>query len=191
LSFSLFAVPRKPPVRRSLPSAVNQTLDVHHQASQPYWYTNTDVRAIVRFVSAPVFFNQHIVNLALIKQAHSGPCPTKHENCLAFRRQLEETQAHHAANAKCKEAHKKSLAARLEVPLANRLALAASTSATSIAPKLILINFKKIQGKDRVKIFQPKIKATIKRLIPLVKLFNQFSDCVDVSKFHQLKRFLD
>jgi hypothetical protein len=68
---------------------------------------------------------------------------------------------------------------------------ASSILATSIASKLILIDFKKIQGKDRVKIFQLKIKATIKQLTPLVKLFNQFSDCVDVSKFHQLKHFLD
>jgi hypothetical protein len=66
-----------------------------------------------------------------------------------------------------------------------------STSATPIVLKLILIDFKKIQGEDRVKVFQLKIKATIKWLTPLVELFNQFSNCVDVSKFHQLERFLD
>jgi hypothetical protein len=31
VEFSLFAVPRKPLVRCSLPSAVEQTLDVHRQ----------------------------------------------------------------------------------------------------------------------------------------------------------------
>jgi hypothetical protein len=132
-----------------------------------------------------------VVDLALIEQAHGGPRPTKRENRLAFCCQLEETRARRAANAKCEEAHKKSLAARLKDPLADRLAPAASTSATPIALKLILIDFKKVQGKDHVKVFQPKIRATIKRLTSLVKLFNQFSDRVDVSKFHQLKRFLD
>jgi hypothetical protein len=63
--------------------------------------------------------------------------------------------------------------------------------AAPIAPKPILIDFKKVQGEDRIKVFQPKIKATIKRLTPLVKLFNQFADRVDVSKFHQLECFLD
>jgi hypothetical protein len=184
-------VPREPSVHRSLPSAVDQTLDAHRQAGQPYQYTDADVRAIARFVSAPVSFDQQAVDLALIEQACGGPRPTKRENRLAFRRQLEETRARRAANAKREEAHQKSLAARLAVPLADRLAPAASTSATPIAPKPVLIDFKKIQGKDRVKIFQPKIKATIKRLTPLVKLFNQFADQVDISKFHQLERFLD
>jgi hypothetical protein len=187
----LFAVPREPPVRRSLPSTVDQTLDAHRQAGQPYRYTDADVRAIACFVSAPVSFDQRAVDLALIKQARGGPHPTKHENCLAFRHQLEETRARRAANAECEEAYKKSLTARLEVPLANRLAPATSTSAAPIAPKPILIDFKKIQGKDRVKVFQPKIRATIKRLTPLVELFDQFSDRVDVSKFHQLEHFLD
>jgi hypothetical protein len=68
---------------------------------------------------------------------------------------------------------------------------AASTSATPIAPKPILIDFKKVQGKDRIKVFQPKIKATIKRLTPLIKLFNQFSNHVDISKFYQLEHFLN
>jgi hypothetical protein len=167
-----------------LPSAVNQTLDAHHQAGQLYWYTDADIRAIARFVSAPVSFNQRAVNLALIEQSRSGPCPIKHENRLTFHRQLEETHACCATNAECKEAYKKSLTARLKVPLADYLASAASTSATLIAPKLILIDFKKVQGKDCVKVFQLKIKATIKRLTPLVKLFDQFSDCMDISKFH-------
>jgi hypothetical protein len=184
-------VPREPPVRRSLPSAIEQTLDTHRQAGQPYRYTDADVCAIARFVSAPVSFDQRAVDLALIEQARGGPCPTKRENRLAFRRQLEETRARRAANAEREEAHQKSLTARLAVPLADRLAPAASTSATPIAPKPVLINFKKIQGEDRVKIFQPKIRATIKRLTPLVELFDQFADRVDVSKFHQLERFLD
>jgi hypothetical protein len=184
-------VPRKPPVRRSLPSAVDQTLDAHRQAGQPYRYTDADVYAIARFVSAPVFFNQCAVDLAFIEQARGGPRSTKRENRLAFRRQLEETRACRAANAEREEAHKKSLAARLEAPLADRLAPAASTSATPIALKPILIDFKKVQGEDRVKVFQPKIKATIKWLTPLVKLFDQFSDHVDISKFHQLEHFLD
>jgi hypothetical protein len=184
-------VPREPPVRCSLPSAVKQTLDAHCQAGQPYRYTNADVCAIARFVSAPVSFDQRAVDLALIEQARGGPCPTKRENRLAFRRQLEETRACRAANAEREEAHKKSLAACLKVPLADCLAPAASTSATPITPKPVLIDFKKIQGEDCIKIFQPKIKATIKRLTPLVKLFDQFTDRVDVSKFHQLKRFLD
>jgi hypothetical protein len=191
IEFPLFAVPREPPVRRLLPSAVDQTLDAHRQAGQPYRYTDADVCAIARFVSAPVSFDQRAVDLALIEQTRGGPRPTKRENRLAFRRQLEETQARRAANAEREEAHKKSLAARLEVPLADRLAPAASTSATPIAPKPILIDFKKVQGEDRVKVFQPKIKATIKQLTPLVELFDQFSDRVDISKFHQLERFLD
>jgi hypothetical protein len=184
-------VPRKFPVCCLLPSTINQTLDAHQQAGQPYWYTDADVRAIARFISAPVSFNQCAVDLTLIEQACDGPCSTKRENCLTFCRQLKETQAHHAVNAEHKEAHKKSLAACLEVLLANRLALAASTLATPIAPKPILINFKKFQGKDHAKVFQSKIKATIKWLTPLIELFNQFSDRVDVSKFHQLERFLD
>jgi hypothetical protein len=184
-------VPRKPPVRRSLPSAVEQTLDAHCQAGQPYWYTDANVRAIARFISASVLFDQRAVDLALIEQARGGPRPTKRENCLAFCRQLEETRARHAANAKRKEAHQKSLATHLAVPFANRLAPAASTSATPIAPKPVLIEFKKIQGEDCVKIFQPKIQATIKRLTPLVELFDQFANRIDISKFHQLERFLD
>jgi hypothetical protein len=184
-------MPCEPPVCHSLPSAIDQTLDMHCQAGQPYRYTDTDVCAIARFFSAPVSFDQCTVNLALIERACGGLHPTKCENRLAFYCQLEEIRACRAANAECKEAHKKSLAARLEVPLADRLAPAASTSATSIALKLILIDFKKVQGKDHVKIFQPKIKATIKWLTPLVKLFDQFSDRVDVSKFYQLECFLN
>jgi hypothetical protein len=184
-------VPREPPVRHSLPSAVDQTLDAHRQAGQPYRYTDADVRAIAHFVSAPVSFDQRAVDLAFIEQTRGGPCPTKRENRLAFHRQLEETRACRTANAEREETHKKSLATHLKVPLANRLAPAASTSAAPIAPKPILINFKKVQGEDRIKVFQPKIKATIKRLTPLVELFDQFSDRVDVSKFYQLERFLD
>jgi hypothetical protein len=63
--------------------------------------------------------------------------------------------------------------------------------ATPIALKLILIDFKKIQDKDCIKVFQPKIQATIKQLTPLIELFDQFADHVDISKFHQLERFLD
>jgi hypothetical protein len=103
-----------------------------------------------------------VVDLAVIEQAHSGLHSTKNENCLAFRCQLKETHTHQAINAKYEEAHKKSLTACLEVLLANCLTLAASTSATPIALKLILINFKKIQGKDHIKVFQLKIQATIK-----------------------------
>jgi hypothetical protein len=164
---------------------------MHHQAGQPYRYTDADVCAIARFVSASVSFDQRAVDLALIEQARDGPRPIKRENHLAFRRQLEETQACRAANAECEEAHQKSLAARLAVPLTDRLVPAASTSATSIASKPVLIDFKKIQGEDRVKIFQFKIKATIKRLTLLIELFDQFSDRVDISKFHQLECFLD
>jgi hypothetical protein len=147
-------VSHKPSVCCSLPSAVEQTLDAHCQAGQPYRYTDANVRAITHFVLAPVSFNQRAVDLALIKQARGGPCPIKYENCLAFCQQLEETQAHHTANAICKEAYQKSLATRLAISLADRLAPAASTLATPIALKLILIDFKKIQGKDCVKIFQ-------------------------------------
>jgi hypothetical protein len=173
-SFSLFAVPRKPPVRRSLPSAVDQTLDAHCQAGQPYRYTDTDVHAIARFVFAPVSFDQCAVDLTLIKQARGGLRPTKYENRLAFHRQLEETCTRCTANAEREEAHKKSFAAHLEVPLADRLTSATSILATLIALKPILINFKKVQGENCIKIFQPKIKATIKRLTSLVKLFDQF-----------------
>jgi hypothetical protein len=132
-----------------------------------------------------------VVDLALIEQACSGPRSIKRENRLAFRRQLEETRARRAANTECEEAHQKSLAACLAVPLANCLAPATFTSATPIASKPILIDFKKVQSEDRVKVFQPKIKATIKWLTPLVELFDQFADCVDISKFHQLEHFLD
>jgi hypothetical protein len=191
IKFLLFAVPRESPVQRSLPFAVDQTLDAHRQASQPYRYTDADIRAIACFVSALVSFDQCAVDLALIKQARGGLRPTKRKNCLAFRGQLEETCARCAANAKREEAHKKSLAACFEVPFADRLTSAASTSAAPIAPKPILIDFKKVQGEDRVKVFQPKIKATIKRLTSLIELFDQFSDCMDISKFHQLERFLD
>jgi hypothetical protein len=184
-------VPREPSVCHSLPFAVEQTLDAHRQAGQPYRYTDADVRAIACFVSAPVSFDQQAVDLALIEQARGGPRPTKRENRLAFRRQLEETRARRAINAKREEAHQKSLAAHLAIPFADCLAPAAPTSATPIAPKPVLIDFKKIQGEDRVKIFQPKIRATIKRLTPLIELFDQFADRVDVSKFHQLERFLD
>jgi hypothetical protein len=76
-------------------------------------------------------------------------------------------------------------------PMPNAKRHTKSPSATPIAPKPILIDFKKVQGEDRVKVFQPKIKATIKRLTPLVELFDQFADRVDVSKFHQLEHFLD
>jgi hypothetical protein len=142
-------VPHKPPVYHLLPSAIDQTLDSHHQASQLYWYINAEVRAIARFVS----FDQCTVDLAFIKQAHSGPHSTKHENCLIFCCQLKETRACCAANIKREEAYKKSLAAHFEVSFADCLAPAISTSATSIAPKPVLIDFKKIQGKDHVKIF--------------------------------------
>jgi hypothetical protein len=184
-------VPHEPPVRRLLPSAVEQTLDAHRQAGQPYRYTDADVHAIARFVSAPVSFDQRAVDLALIEQARGGPRPTKRENRLAFCRQLEETRARRATNAEREEVHQKSLAAHLAISLADRLAPVASTSAAPIAPKPILIDFKKIQGEDRVKVFQLKIKATIKWLTPFVELFDQFADCVDVSKFHQLEHFLD
>jgi hypothetical protein len=184
-------VPCEPPVCRSLPFAVDQTLDTHCQAGQPYWYTNADVCAIARFVSAPISFDQRVVDLALIEQNRSGPCSTKRENCLAFCCQLEETRACRAANAEREEAHNKSLTACLAIPLANCLAPVTSTLATPIALKPILIDFKKVQGEDRVKVFQLKIKATIKQLTLLVELFNQFSNHMDISKFHQLKCFLD
>jgi hypothetical protein len=168
----LFAVPRKPPVCHLLSSAVDQTLDMHRQVSQLYWYTDADVCAIAHFISALVSFDQCVIDLALIKQARGGLHPTKHENCLAFHCQLEETCAHCAANTECEEAHKKSLTACFEVLLTDCFAPATSTLATPITLKPILIDFKKVQGKDCVKIFQPKIKATIKRLTPFVKLFD-------------------
>jgi hypothetical protein len=94
-----------------------------------------------------------MVNLAFIEQVCGGPCPIKHENCLAFQHQLEETYACCAANAKCKKAHKKSLTICLEVSLTNCLMPTVSTLAASIASKPILIDFKKVQGKNRVKVF--------------------------------------
>jgi hypothetical protein len=143
----------KSPVCCSLLSAVDQTLNAHCQAGQPYQYTDADVRAIAQFVSAPVSFDQRAVDLAFIKQARGGPRPTKCENHLAFHRQLKETQACHATNAEHEETHQKSLATCLAVPLADCFAPAMSTSATSIAPKPILIDFKKVQGEDHVKVF--------------------------------------
>jgi hypothetical protein len=165
-------------------SAINQTFNAHYQASQPYWYTNADVHAIAYFVSAFISFDQCIVNFTLIKQVCGGLCSIKCENCLTFCYQLEETHTHQATNAKCKEAHKKCLTTHLEVPFANCLMFAASISATLITLKLILIDFKKIQDEDHIKIFQLKIKATIKQLTSLIKLFDQFTDCIDISKFH-------
>jgi hypothetical protein len=133
--------------------AINQTLNTHCQASQPYQYTNADIYAIAHFISAPVSFNQCMVDLALIKQACNGPRSTKHENCLPFHCQLEETRAYCATNAQCKEAYKKSLTACLQVLLANHLVPAASISATPIALKPILIDFKKVQGENCIKVF--------------------------------------
>jgi hypothetical protein len=94
-----------------------------------------------------------MVDFALIEQACSGLRPIKRENHLAFHCQLEETRACCAANTEHKEAHKKSLAAHLGVPLTDCLTPAAFTSATPITLKPIFIDFKKIQGEDCVKIF--------------------------------------
>jgi hypothetical protein len=103
-----------------------------------------------------------VVNLALIEQAHCGPYSIKCENHLIFCHQLEKTRACCTANTEHKEAYKRSLAAYLKVPFTNCYVPAMSILATLITSKPISIDFKKIQGKDCIKVFQLKIKATIK-----------------------------
>lgn len=56
------------------------------------------------------------------------------------------------------------------VPLADRLS--AAPTYKPIAPKPVLINFTRTDNGDRVKIFLPKVEATLKRLVAVTDILN-------------------
>ena len=188
-------MPRDANVRRSLPKAVFERLEEGRHNDKPYTYTDTDVRAIARFVLQLVAnFNQLEVDLANSSKARGGaPLPTKHEARLAWRKkhaQDKEDLRRRVAEHDAKKSLEERLAPR---PLSERITPRPATY-TPVVRKPVLIDFAKHNDKDRIGIFRPKIEATAKRLTPIVELHEEFPDARPdhIRKFqHFLERLLD
>jgi hypothetical protein len=135
-----------------------------------------DVRAITTHVSRPpAFVSQLKANLQQLSTAHNyAPLPTKHKARLAFQKHQAERREQLAAVWTQRAQQERQM---LEERLV-RLSLAewiGEQTYTSIAPKLIVIDFTKTTTANLIGIFKPKITATALCLKPIVELKEHWS----------------
>lgn len=146
---------REPRLQRSLPPSFLEALQAKRERGEPHRYTDRDVTAIVRYVSKRPKVDPRYCRFPTDSEVQH------HRNqarALGERVRQERTQA---------------LADRIEPPtLAERLAAAPNSPLTPIAPKPILIDFKKTAVEDLIAIFRVKLVATITRLDPIYTLTN-------------------
>ena len=178
----LNAVRRDPRVNRALPQTVFDVLAARRNTGNPYRYTTADVAAIASFVSSPIVVDP---------RSHNWPT----EDQFACHRAkagrfVERTRAEKA----------KSLAERLEQPsllerierkrLIDRIAAAPPTAAP-IAPKPVLIDFKKQTTSDLVAIFTPRRNSIALRLSAITEVHDHTSVTLDSGNWADTQRLID
>ena len=149
---------RPPRVINPLPDAVFDRLDAGRNNNEPYRFTTSDVKAIVRYVSTPrvdadtpVLPN---INWDAVKHARKAARRTA-ANHLGETRRLAREAARDAALAGPSQTR----------ALLDRLSTAPATPAPQ-KPKPVLLDFSKLSHTDLVGIFKPKLAAVLKRLEP-------------------------
>ena len=153
--------PDAPKVHRELPQSFLSALETNRNAGRPHRYTDSDVRAIVSYVSRRPNPNGHTVSFT-------------QEKADEFDRYLEQVRNDRAATLAARlSAPTPSTSAAPRPPLIQRITAAPDHS--PIAPKAPLIDFKKKTTADLIGIFTPKIRATLTRLGPIRDL-DEFED---------------
>ena len=142
---------REPRLKRGLPQQFFNRIQHERDNNHPHRYTQKEVQAIVRYVSAPTDFDP---------AAHRFPTQAEYQRHRDAARSLAE---------RVREERKKTLAERIERPsLAERIQ--APAPATPIAPKPILIDFHKHTPQELTKIFYPRLTTVSICLRPLFEL---------------------
>ena len=187
LSKDLNAVQRTPRIRRRLPPVVDGILNTRRAEGCPYRYTTKDVQAIVRYVSERPQIDPRAFT-PLDWAAVDDKLARNRAALNQFKQQREQER-------------QRSLLERISGPsLAERIS-EAQVSATymPIAPKPVLIDFRKHSLDDLRGIFRPKINATLTRLQPIFE-FEQLKDepydkrqvvCAGHDRLQLLKKALD
>lgn len=143
----------EPKLHRAIPQEITDLIHQRREAGHPYKYTTRDVQAIVRYTS---------------DQAASSSCPS-------FFAEADQAKADKTRRTSCQFGERiaaertKTLAERIEKPrLADRIA--AGTYILHQRAQQPLIDFNTLSHEDTIGIFIPKLKATIRRLAPLIAL---------------------
>ena len=151
LSKDLNAVQRTPRIRRRLPPVVDGILNTRCAEGRPYHYTTKDVQAIVRYVSERPQIDPRAFT-PLDWAAVDDKLARNRAALNQFKQQREQER-------------QRSLLERISGPsLAEQISEAqASATYTPIAPKPVLIDFRKHSLDDLRGIFRPKINTTLTR----------------------------
>lgn len=149
----LTSTTRTPRIKRSLPDQFFEALREERESGHPHRFTTKEVQAIVRYVSdKPIDLN-----------AHRFPTQADYDRLRDDNRRFLDR-----FRAERDQAQSSRLIDRIEKrPLAERIA---PPTYTPIAPKPVLIDFKKHSVEDLIGIFEPCLLATLKRIEPLFRL---------------------
>ena len=167
-------VRRSARLARPLPQAYFDAVDADREASGSHTYTDKEVRAIVQYVShRPVPDPRNPLNVDLRLEERLTAAR-------AFGERIREERAEAAEEKRQQKerrtADRRALVDRIERPsLLSRLdvpAAASSSSATPIALRSALPDFKTISTPDLCGIYLPRISAVRTRLLSLVELWN-------------------
>ena len=162
-------MPREPRVRRELPRVVFDTLAAARSHGQPYRYTERDVAAIAQFVSRLIEFDHDEVNVRHVQQLVDS-LPTRREQERTQRAIDSRIHAQRHADEDTRREH-----AQRNVPR-NALLARLSNAPPSHEPivhRPVLIDFTCTSDDDRVKIFIPKLEATLCRLAAVIEVLDE------------------
>ena len=183
------ALPQRSRARRELPQEFHQRLQIEHDAGQPHVYTSAEIRAISRFVSTPAASGSGSIHTAETRRRHEQQLrairETHRQNQLAIREEAEWRQAERdcALFDRLSEPRKPTLQERIAKGAAER------APTILIAPKPILIDFKKHTTEDLIGIFRPRLNATLTRLSAIPEV-DGFQDLV-YDHFRAYQRTVD
>ncbi|KAI0340226.1 hypothetical protein BDW22DRAFT_1347257 [Trametopsis cervina] len=160
-----------PRVRNKLPQSFFDALKEKRQAGSPHRFTNSDVRAIVDFVSTPP---ERVHRPVLTEERLRQDREALDKAYEQFRREKADLERERAALPS-------------KPPLLERLSDAASANArraaaTLSAPKPILIDFNKKTNEDLAKLLGPRFEAVQRRLLPLFNCEKRYKLAPDLKQ---------
>lgn len=170
-----------PRVRNKLPQSFFDALKEKRQAGSPHRFTNSDVRAIVDFVSTPP---ERVHRPVLTEERLRQDREALDKAYEQFRREKAELERERAALPP-------------KPPLLERLSEAASANArkaaaTLSAPKPILIDFNKQTNEDLAKLLGPRFEAVRRRLQPLFNCEKRYKLPADLKQgFERVVHLVD
>ncbi|KAI0344920.1 hypothetical protein BDW22DRAFT_1427552 [Trametopsis cervina] len=170
-----------PRVRNKLPQTFFDALKEKRQAGSPHRFTNSDVRAIVDFISTPP---ERIHRPVLSEERLRRDREALDKAYEQFRREKADLERERAALPQ-------------KPPLLERLSAVASANArkaaaTLSAPKPILIDFNKKTNEDLAKLLGPRFEAVQRRLQPLFNCEKRYKLAPDLKQgFERVVHLVD